>query len=325
MNTQRKSSARDFSIARILRTLGTQALSKLQAQRAAQLLGVHCSTVYRWRKRFLADPVASALACRPCGPSAGSRRLQPEVDVVITETLTKWLPRQRVLGAPLNDLTIEIRRACRQEGLTPPSRHTVARRWMRHKEAQATQLASDPSALIAPGHLTSHIPLEWVQIDHTQADLFVVNESNRQPIGRPWLSVAIDVATRCVVAIYVAMERPNAATVALLLTRVVLPKAQWLRSIGVDLEWPMHGILHCLYLDKAAEFKSKALRTACAQYGIDLTYRPFGKPHFGGHVERMNRTLMDCLRGVPGATGNSVKGRKDRKPRKIRGADIARV
>ncbi|CAM3664809.1 hypothetical protein POHY109586_18920 [Polaromonas hydrogenivorans] len=105
------------------------------------------------------------------------------------------------------------------------------------------QLANDPSALIPPGHLVSNIPLEWVQIDHTQADVFVVDERLRKPIGRPWLSVAIDVATRCVVAIYVTMERPNAATVALLLTRVVLPKTQWLKSIGVDLDWPMQGIL----------------------------------------------------------------------------------
>jgi putative transposase len=45
-------------------------------------------------------------------------------------------------------------------------------------------------------------------------------------------------------------------------------------------------------------------------------YRPVRRPHFGGHVERMNRTLMDRLRGVPGATGNSVKGRQERKPEK---------
>jgi putative transposase len=312
---EQQPSDRDLSIARILRALGTQAMSKAQAERAAQLLGVHWTTVYRLRKRFLADPVASSVAPRAAGPAAGSHRLDPEVDAVIAATFTKWLPRHRELGAPLNDLTMEIRRVCRKEGLAPPSRHTVARRWALHKEVQAMQLANDPGALIPPGHLVSNIPLEWVQIDHTQADVFVVDERLRKPIGRPWLSVAIDVATRCVVAIYVTMERPNAATVALLLTRVVLPKTQWLKSIGVDLDWPMHGIPHCLHLDNAAEFKSKALRTGCSQYGIELTYRPVGKPHFGGHVERMNRTLMDRLRGVPGATGNSVKGRKARSRR----------
>jgi putative transposase len=291
-------------------------MSRVQAQRAGQLLKLHWTTVYRLRKRFLADPVATSLAPGVTGPSVGSRKLLPEVEAVIAGTLTKWLPRQRELGAPLSELTMEIRRACLQAGLPPPSRHTVSRRWADHKEAQAMQLANDPDAVIPPGHLVSTIPLEWLQIDHTQADVFVVDEQTRKPIGRPWLSVAICVATRCVVGIYLAMERPNAATVALLLTRVVLPKAQWLKSIGLEVDWPMHGIPHCLHLDNAAEFKSKALRTGCGQYGIDLTYRPVGKPHFGGHVERMNRTLMDRLRGVPGATGNSVKGRKERKPEK---------
>ena len=43
-------------------------------------------------------------------------------------------------------------------------------------------------------------------------------------------------------------------------------------------------------------------------------YRPLGKPHYGGHVERMNRTLMQRVKGLPGATGNSTRGRKARKP-----------
>ena len=77
-------------------------------------------------------------------------------------------------------------------------------------------------------------PLEIVQVDHTQSDVGVVDDWFRRAIGRPWLSVAIDIATRCVVAIYVAMERPNAGTVALLLSRVALAKELWLATIGVE-------------------------------------------------------------------------------------------
>ncbi|NDZ17630.1 hypothetical protein C7T35_39050 [Variovorax sp. WS11] len=72
--------------------------------------------------------------------------------------------------------------------------------------------------------------MELVQIDHTQSDLVVVDERWRKPIGRPWITLAIDIASRCVVGVYIAMERPSAATVALLLTRVALPKAPWLAS-----------------------------------------------------------------------------------------------
>ena len=174
-------------------------------------------------------------------------------------------------------------------------------------------MPADPSSLVAPGSFSAKAPLDVVQIDHTQSDVEVVDRQYRRSIGRPWLTVAIDIATRCVVAVYVSMQRPGAATVALLISRIVLPKAPWLARVGVDVDWPMHGIPKVLHLDNAAEFKSRALRNGCSQYGIELMYRPVGRPHFGGHIERMNRTLMERLRGLPGATGNSTVGRPERR------------
>jgi putative transposase len=81
--------------------------------------------------------VATSLALGVTGPAVGSRKLSSEVEALIAGTLTKWLPRQRELGAPRSDLTMEIRRVCLQAGLPPPSRHTVSRRWADHQEAQA--------------------------------------------------------------------------------------------------------------------------------------------------------------------------------------------
>lgn len=141
------------------------------------------------------------------------------------------------------------------------------------------------------------------------------DEASRRAVGRPWISVAIDVASRAVVGLYVATERPNAAAVALLLTRVAMPKTAWLASLGLaEVDWPMSGLPATLHLDNAAEFKSRALRGGCREYGIELMYRPVGRPQFGGHVERMNRTLMDRLRGLPGATA-SIEARRKRKVR----------
>jgi putative transposase len=42
------------------------------------------------------------------------------------------------------------------------------------------------------------LPLEVVQIDHTLVDVVVVDELERLPLGRPWLTLAIDVASRMV-------------------------------------------------------------------------------------------------------------------------------
>ncbi len=65
--------ARAAKIASVLRLLGNGVLSRQQAERAAQLLGVHCTTVYRLRRRFLADPVASTLEPRQPGRATGGR------------------------------------------------------------------------------------------------------------------------------------------------------------------------------------------------------------------------------------------------------------
>ena len=211
--------------------------------RAGQLLGLHWTTVYRLRRRFLADPVASSVLPRPPGPEVGETRIAAKAESIINAVLEHWLPRQRRLAHPMRDVTMEVRSRCRKAGIGPVSRATVARRWKSWREEQDLALAQGPDAAVPPGHLVTDRPLELVQIDHTQADLFIVDEVQRRTLGGPWVSVAIDVATRAVLGFCVAMERPNAAAVALLLTRVVLPKAPWLASIGLtDLHWPMSGL-----------------------------------------------------------------------------------
>ena len=46
------------------------------------------------------------------------------------------------------------------------------------------------------GHFPgADVPLAVVQIDHTLLDIIVLDEEMRLPIGRPWLTLAIDVLT----------------------------------------------------------------------------------------------------------------------------------
>jgi putative transposase len=305
--------ARETKIARVLRPLGSAPMTRAQARTAAHLLGVHWTSVYRLRRRFLADPVASSLVPRKDGRKNDPQRLPGSVESIVQDVIETWVPKQRELAHPALDVHVEIRRRCLKAGLKAPSRSTVSRRLSAHRELKLLAASQDPSAAIAPGSFGAAHPLDVVQIDHTQADVFVVDRFSRRTIGRPWLSVAIDLATRCVVAFFVGMERPNAATVAILVSRIVLPKRDWLASLELEFAWPMNGLPKMLHMDNAAEFHSRALRTGCGQYGIEMEYRPVGQPHFGGHIERMNRTLMQRLKGLPGATGNSPKGRKARR------------
>lgn len=146
------------------------------------------------------------------------------------------------------------------------------------------------------------MPLEQVQIDHTVIDLIIVDGRDRRPIGRPYLTLAIDVFTRCVIGMVITLEAPSAVSVGLCLAHAACDKRPWLERLDVEMGWPMSGKPRLLYLDNAAEFKGQALRRGCEQHGIELSYRPPGLPHFGGIVERIIGTVMQMIHELPGTT-----------------------
>jgi putative transposase len=114
--------------------------------------------------------------------------------------------------------------------------------------------------------------------------------------------VAIDDYSRCLLGLVVTLEAPSAVSVGLCLAHVACDKRPWLETLGVEAEWPMGGVPRALYLDNAAEFKSEALCRGCEQHGIALSYRPPGRPHFGGIVERVIGTVMQWVHELPGTT-----------------------
>ncbi|MET3712662.1 hypothetical protein ABIC65_003380 [Sphingomonas trueperi] len=78
----------------------------------------------------------------------------------------------------------------------------------------------------------------------------------------------------------------------------------------------MHGRPDEIYVDNGADFHSEAVERGCALWGMKINYRPPGRPHYGGIVERAFRTAMESLRTLPGATGRSIKDRGERQPHK---------
>jgi putative transposase len=64
-------------------------------------------------------------------------------------------------------------------------------------------------------------------------DVIVVDEIERKPIGRPWLTLVVDVATRMVPGFHLTLEAPCATSVALALSMAVLPKERLLASTGL--------------------------------------------------------------------------------------------
>jgi putative transposase len=68
------------------------------------------------------------------------------------------------------------------------------------------------------------------QIDHTPVDVIVVDEQDRLPVGRPWLTLVIDVDSRVVAGFCLSLDDPSTLSVARALTHAVTPKDKWLQD-----------------------------------------------------------------------------------------------
>lgn len=276
------------------------------ADEAAAALGLSRGHLYvllrRWRSGE--GHASDMLPGRSSGGRARSR-LPDAVDAVIGEALSKvYASRQKKTVAAV---VREIARLCRKQGLPAPSRSSVLRRIARLDPLVTTTAREGVDGARPLQSAGGRVPpvrevLEQVQIDHTVVDLIVVDEAERLPIGRPYVTVAIDVFSRCIVGMVITLEAPSSLSAGLCLAHMVTDKRPWLERIGVDVPWPMSGKPRELYLDNASEFKSEAMRRGCEQHGIKLRYRPLGQPHYGGIIERLIGTLMEMVHELPGTT-----------------------
>ena len=241
------------------------------------------------------------------GENPGSFVLDEPIERIVARSIkTFYLKPERPSMAALHRL---IFMECRKSELKPPSYKAVRARVRSIDTEELTRrrfgarAARDRFQPVQAKGLRPARPLDLVQIDHTPVDAIVVDEIDRLPIGRPWLTLVIDVATRVIAGFHLSFEHPSSISVALAISHAVLPKEAYLRNLGVDTEWPVSGLPAIIHLDNAEEFHARALERGCQEYGILLEYRPLFRPNFGGHIERLH-WHDDELRAF--ITGNNI-------------------
>lgn len=299
----------------VIRTLiagGTPASSDVAA--AAPQLGMSERHLWRLIADFRQHETTSGLVCQNGGRKPGAKVLPAEVERTISEMIeAHFLQPERWTRTALHERVVA---ECERRGLKPPSFKTVSSRLddYQNRESQRKRIGAKAARYQyepMPGHVEVSRPLERVEIDHTPLDVMARSDDPYcDYVGRPWLTVAIDVYTRCILGIHIGFEAPSILSVALCLTHGVLPKSP-AAEFGVPLDWIMYGLPKEIVVDNGKDFVSAAFRRGCEQYGILLTYRPVGSPHYGGTIERLIGTMVGQCHLLPGTTKNSVKARRD--------------
>lgn len=284
---------------------------KMQAQ--ATSAGRHPSTLYRWLQAYRHSGQLSSLAPTKRGVRPGYSRLDPAVETMLATTIEEFYLQGQKRSA--QQTCHEVARRCRNAGITRPHPNTVRNRikalsakekLRRRAGGTAVRDKSTPLHGAFPG---ADWPLAVIQIDHTPVDLMLVDDVHRRPVGRPWVTLAIDVFSRMVTGFSVSFDPPGALAVGLCLAHAIVPKDSWLARHDITTPWPVWGIMGTVHADNAKEFRGKMLRMACQEYGIDLHWRPVARPHFGGHIERLLGTLNEEIHALPGSTFSNPQER----------------
>jgi putative transposase len=287
-------------------------LTGTAVQQAVDSLSLSRTSIYTLVRRYKQRPQTSSLLPWKRGRDRKSHFLDQKREDLIASCIKEfYLTPQRPSAAAL---LREIRRRFYEQRLPAPNYRTVRRRLealdarqivLKREGAKAARAKFGP---VKDSPLKELLPLELVQIDHTLADVFVVDQEHRLPIGRPWLTLVIDVASRMVAGFYVSLDPPSAIAVSLVMTHAVLPKEPWLADREIpNVNWPIAGIPAMMHLDNAKEFHSEALLRGCQEYGVQIVHRPPAQPQFGGHIERLIGTTMGAVHLLPGATFSNVK------------------
>lgn len=303
---------RALSLAKALAPYLTGALPDQVAGNLAKQFNVTERHIRRAMARYRDNPQTTTLVPQRGGRPQGLRFLDPRVEQLIQHVISKHYARRE--AASQSEVCERVRLMCLRLHLSPPDPKTVVSRIraedsfhlaLKRQGSKAARQRFEPR----PGKLTAERALGLIQIDHTLADInLVADDDPSLVIGRPWLTLAIDVATRAVVGYFLSMDAPSAISVAMCVAHVMLPKAE------NDIEpgfWPMYGKPVCILVDNGKDLRSFAFKRGCEQHGIELEWRPVAQPHYGAHIERLMGTFMRRVHTLPGTTFSNVKQRGD--------------
>ncbi|UCV07004.1 Mu transposase C-terminal domain-containing protein [Dechloromonas denitrificans] len=285
----------------------------------------HYVTVWRWMKRYVpAGNDIRAIVDRYCRSGNHEARLPEKLIEILGEAIDKVflteerntiqdtfdyaiseVNRENILRVESDQLPMpRLRQVKRMIAAIPAYDRYAARYGKRAADIYFRSVKKTPG---------TSLPLERVEIDHTRLDVFVVDEETMLPLGRPWLTLCIDVHTRSILGFDLSFDPPSHLTVARCLRHAMLPKGNLKDKYpAVEMTWDMYGIMDMLVCDNGAEFHGESLELACLTLGITIQYCPRKQPWFKGPVERLLGSLnRGVAHGIPGTTFSNILEKGD--------------
>ena len=272
------------------------------------------SEVYNWGEEGLISKSGIGYIQRTdnktieiCNPN------KPEevLDVISVRIDTEYIPiiKQAIENEYLTLKSISIsalydyiEAICTKKGIVPPNKITIYKIINRLDPRIMTRLRSGKKATemiddVERGYTNNEAkyPNHIVAIDHTLLDIDVIDDKSGLVIGRPWITVGIDLFTRMVWCLHVSFEPPSANKVRKALQQGVFFKKVKEKYNTIN-EWDIFGVPSIIQLDNGPDFKSAEVRRMVNEtLRSTLKFRPVRTPRYGAVIERLFGTINSQL------------------------------
>jgi putative transposase len=264
------------------------------------------STIQLWIGKYIeADRNAYALLDRRA-MARRPKRLEPLIDLIVDSQLAKHYLKLR--GVSVKEAH---RRICREiaghnaqhgTNLVPPSERTINRRvvsippFIRDTKRLGPGYARNKWRYSLKGDQSTRI-MERVEVDHTLLDIWVLDPRSGVPLGRPWITVLIDRYSGYLLGFYISFYGPSAATVARAIKVSILPKDDWLATLGsVVHRWSAQGTAELYVIDNGLEFHANVFMRIAWELRSDLIFNAVRQPWLKPAIER---AIMEFNRALP--------------------------
>jgi putative transposase len=298
-------------------------LEKWKAQ--SEKTGIPVKTLRQWHRRYRKDPRLSSLMRRRRS-DAGEPRLNPLVEAAIERRLAEVLADGNLtLTSVYENLQDEIALLAKQhpkDKIVCPVFSTFYTRYRRVSEydKDAAKLGKRQAGLLhnlQKGSLRdADHPLAVEQVDHLELPVMVVDEVDREGIGKGWITLLIDIWSRSVAGFYITLESPGDLSLGMAMCNAILPKTELLKQLDYEASWPVSGFMWCVHSDNAGEFHGNMQELNAKEYAFELVFRKVKQPQYGGYIETYLGTLSEKLRHLPGATREGKDALGDYDPTK---------
>lgn len=267
--------------------------------------------VSAWRKNGSSE---AALMTKP-----KPTRRPFETDSVLAEIIAASIKRVYLHGQrnPISAVHADVAWSVHEynanhpaERLTVPSAETV-RRHIKRVDTYQCDAARHGKHYARRVHRAAGIgfhtaePLELAMADGQMMDVVIVDDRRdghlATAIGRPYLTVILDVFSRCILGVHISLAPFCGATLLRTLRNAVVPDADQPR-----------GIPGKLIVDNGSDYLSSGFIRACTQLGITLEHSPPYMPNRKANVERFFLTLnKQLINKLPGTTFSNPTDRGD--------------